>query len=77
MTMLKANQAISSEIQLDKLLPRILQVVIESAGADIGAFLGLKKDHWFIESKAELKDNEFTANRMAEPLSERSDLPEG
>jgi len=77
LTMIKANHAISSEIQLDKLLPRILRVVIESAGAEKGAFIGLQGEQWFIEAQAEMKDNELKVDTVPTILSENSDLPEG
>ncbi len=41
-TAIKAGQAISGEIELDRLLATLLTVTIESAGADAGAFLVLR-----------------------------------
>ena len=41
-TAIKAGQAISGEIELDRLLATLLAVTIESAGADAGAFLVLR-----------------------------------
>ncbi|MEH1781557.1 MAG: AAA family ATPase [Nostoc sp.] len=53
-TVLKASQTLSSEIELDKLLTKLLQVVIENAGADKCALLLLKEDRLLIESTAEV-----------------------
>lgn len=47
-TILKASQAISQEIQLDRLLERLLNVVLESAGAEQGAILLPTEEHWTI-----------------------------
>ena len=41
-TAIKAGQAISGEIELDRLLATLLAVTIESAGADAGAFVDLR-----------------------------------
>ena len=47
-TVMKASQAISSEIVLDKLLTTIMNVVIENAGAQHGFFLVEKSGQWSI-----------------------------
>ncbi|MEH1820852.1 MAG: AAA family ATPase [Nostoc sp.] len=51
---LKASQTLSSEIELDKLLTKLLQVVIENAGADKCALLLLKEDRLLIEATAKI-----------------------
>ncbi|MEH1978242.1 MAG: AAA family ATPase [Nostoc sp.] len=51
---LKASQTLSSEIELDKLLTKLLQVVIENAGADKCALLLLKEDRLLIEATAKV-----------------------
>lgn len=43
-TALKAGQAISGEIELDKLLAKLMQIVIENAGAQTGSLLLTDKD---------------------------------
>ncbi|WP_366839359.1 ATP-binding protein [Nostoc sp. LPT] len=53
-TVLKASQTLSSEIELDKLLTKLLQVVIENAGADKCALLLLKEDRLVIEATAQV-----------------------
>ena len=49
-TLLKASQALSSEIELEKLFATLLQVVIENAGADKCVLLMPQGDHWGIEA---------------------------
>ncbi|MDX1957957.1 MAG: AAA family ATPase [Leptospiraceae bacterium] len=57
-TILKSSQVISGEIDLEKLLSRLMDVIIENAGAEKG-FLVLKtKDKWFIEAEVESGSNE-------------------
>ncbi len=53
-TVLKASQTLSSEIELDKLLTKLLQVVIENAGADKCALLLLKEGRLVIEATAQV-----------------------
>lgn len=47
-TILKASQAISQEIQLDRLLERLLKVILESAGAEQGAILLPSDEYWTV-----------------------------
>jgi predicted ATPase/signal transduction histidine kinase len=49
-TVLKASQTLSSEIQLDKLLATLLHTVIENAGADKGVLLMPHENHWFVKA---------------------------
>jgi len=50
-SVLKASQAISGEIELERLLNKLMQVVIENAGAQIGFLLLQKKREWLIEAE--------------------------
>ena len=51
-TILKASQALSSEIQLDKLMAKLLHTVLENAGADKAALLMPQANQWFVEAVA-------------------------
>jgi len=51
-TLLKASQALSREIQLDKLLATLLHTVLENAGADKGVLLMPRDHQWFVEAIA-------------------------
>ena len=54
-TLLKASQSLSSEIELEKLLSTLLQVILENAGADKCALLMPKGDTWVIEALSQLE----------------------
>ncbi|MEH2249023.1 trifunctional serine/threonine-protein kinase/ATP-binding protein/sensor histidine kinase [Nostoc sp.] len=54
-TVFKASQTLSSEIELDKLLTKLLQVVIENAGADKCALLLLKAGRLKVEAIAQVR----------------------
>ncbi|MBD2772906.1 trifunctional serine/threonine-protein kinase/ATP-binding protein/sensor histidine kinase [Iningainema tapete] len=53
-TILKASQALSGEIELEKLLSVLLHVVQENAGADRCALLMPKNKQWVIEAFSQL-----------------------
>ena len=56
-SVLKASQAISGEIDLDKLLTRLMQIIIENAGAEKGYLLLEEQGEWLIEAEIEINQN--------------------
>jgi PAS domain S-box-containing protein len=50
-TMMKASQALSGEIVLSQLLEKMMNIVIENAGAEKGFLLLPKGNNWFIEAE--------------------------
>ncbi len=59
-SVLKASQAISGEIVLDKLLATLIKVVIENAGAERGCLLLNKNGQWVIEAEGALDKQDVT-----------------
>lgn len=59
-SVLKASQAISGEIVLDKLLSTLMKIVIENAGAQKGALILSNKDSLAIEAIAVSSSTEVT-----------------
>jgi len=53
-TVLKASRAIAGEIALDKLLAKMMHIVIENAGAQNGFLILARGDEWIIEAIAEV-----------------------
>ncbi len=49
-TVMKASQAISGEIMLDKLLANLMKILIENAGAQTGFLIWEKAGEWVIEA---------------------------
>ena len=49
-TVMKANQAISTEIMLDKLLASLMKIMIENAGAQTGHLILEREGKWLIEA---------------------------
>ncbi len=54
LTILKFNQLISSEIRLDKLLQKLLVIVLENAGAQRSILLTQDNDKWVVEAEGNL-----------------------
>lgn len=66
-SVLKASQAISSEIVLDKLLAKLMKIVIENAGAQKGFLIlhsqaepGNEKGNWVVEAEATVDSVDVT-----------------
>ncbi|MEH1960008.1 MAG: AAA family ATPase [Nostoc sp.] len=57
-TAIRASQAISREIELDRLLNSLMQILIENAGAQTGCLILENAGEWAIEAACELNDGE-------------------
>ena len=57
-TVMKATQAISSEIELDRLLRSLMKILIENAGAQTGSLILENSGKWVIEASSELNEGE-------------------
>jgi PAS domain S-box-containing protein len=55
-TVMKAAQAISSEIELERLLNSLMQILIENAGAQTGCLLLENSGEWLVEASCELNE---------------------
>ncbi|MBD1834949.1 AAA family ATPase [Cyanobacteria bacterium FACHB-472] len=76
-TVMKASQAISSEIELDQLLRSLMQILIENAGAQTGCLILENAGEWVIEASCELKDGENVgAMQVLQSIPLASRLPE-
>ncbi|MFN6487380.1 MULTISPECIES: AAA family ATPase [unclassified Nostoc] len=76
-TVMKAAQAISSEIELERLLSSLMQILIENAGAQIGYLLLENAGEWLIEASCELDEGKqvcATQVLRSTPMANR--LPE-
>ena len=74
---LKAYQAISSEIELEKLLRSLMQILIENAGAQSGCLLLENSGDWVIEAACELNDGQkICATQVLQSIPVANHLPE-
>ncbi|HEY9848750.1 MAG TPA: AAA family ATPase [Leptolyngbyaceae cyanobacterium] len=56
-TVIKSSQAISGEILLDKLLEKLMKILIENAGAEFGHLILPNKDKLFIEASGSVNSD--------------------
>ncbi len=59
-SVMKASQAISGEIVLDKLLASLMKILIENAGAQTGFLILEKAGQWAIEASGEVDADRIT-----------------
>src|SRR6185369_9286445 len=75
-TVLKAGQAISGEIVLDRLLDKLMQVAIENAGAQRGCLMLEKDGRLSIEAERSV-DGVASSARLPQPLEGNERLSPG
>lgn len=65
-TIFKASQVISGEIVLNDLLRKMMELLLENAGANKGWFLIKEKGEWWIRASNDLSKNEVNSTEMIE-----------
>ncbi|HEY9663200.1 MAG TPA: diguanylate cyclase, partial [Allocoleopsis sp.] len=76
-TVMKAAQAISSKIELERLLSSLMQILIENAGAQTGCLLLENSGEWAIEAACELNEGErVCATQILRSIPTTTRLPE-
>ena len=71
-SVMKAAQAISSEIELEKLLATLMEIVIANAGAQTGSLILHKEEQWLVVARA----NQERTEVLEIPLDECQELPQ-
>ncbi len=73
-SLLKANQLIAKEIQLDSLLQKMLEVLLENAGAEHGAIILDEDDHLIVEAAGGVGEgNRVVCERISKRLTDYVD----
>ncbi|MBD2527597.1 AAA family ATPase, partial [Nostoc sp. FACHB-133] len=76
-TIMKASQAISSEIELEQLLHTLMQILIENAGAQTGCLLLENAGEWTIEATCEITEGvQVCATQVLQSTPIANRLPE-
>ena len=78
-SVIKASQTLSREIQLDKLLATLMQVVLENAGAQKCVLVLPQGDKWVIEAIAQLNKAQTSTQLtvlQSEPIEESLEIPQ-
>ncbi|MDY6898027.1 MAG: ATP-binding sensor histidine kinase [Cyanobacteriota bacterium] len=73
-TVMKASEAITSEIVLDNLLDKLLSIILENAAAQKGCLILLKDEQLFIEAIDNDQDNDLVVLQST-PIEESQDIP--
>ena len=73
-TVMKASQALSGEIVLSSLLTKLMQIVLENAGAEKGFLLLDQAGQWLIEASGNIDENEIAVQQSI-PLETEDDRP--
>ncbi|MCJ8280656.1 MAG: GAF domain-containing protein [Rivularia sp. ALOHA_DT_140] len=73
-TVMKASEAITSEIVLDNLLDKLLSIILENAAAQKGCLILLKNEQLFIEAIDNDQDNDLVVLQST-PIEESEDIP--
>jgi signal transduction histidine kinase/DNA-binding NarL/FixJ family response regulator len=74
-SVMKASLAISREIDLDKLLTRLMTIVLENAGAERGLLILHHEGQWVIEAEADGQGVQRLASIPMETVNGKSDNP--
>lgn len=73
-TIMKASTALSEEIVLDKLLSKLMRVILENAGAQKGCLILEKNGKLFVEASATSETEEVTVLQSL-PVDEYQEIP--
>ncbi|MGB3206650.1 MAG: GAF domain-containing protein, partial [Crinalium sp.] len=74
-TVIKASQAISEEIRLDKLLEKLMRLVIKNGGAQTGSLILAIDDKLIVEAQASV-DSELVVLQPSVPVESNQFLPQ-
>jgi predicted ATPase/class 3 adenylate cyclase len=74
-SVIKASQAISGEIVLDSLLSKLMQVLIENAGAERGVLILEKAGEWLIDAEGRIGEEEVTVSQSIPVTADEACLP--
>ncbi len=73
-TVIKASQALSSEMVLSNLLDKLMKIAIENAGATRGCWLEKRESEWLIEAEGASPNEEVTVLQSIS-IEARQNLP--
>ncbi len=74
LSLMRSAQAISGEIQLDKLLQKLLIILLQNAGAHRVILLSRENDTWYVEAEGTASEQRISLAHV-EKMEQRNDLP--
>ncbi len=69
-SVVKASQALSSEIALPKLIERLMAIALQNAGADRGLLMLPSKDEYLIQAEARATGDQIEVTMRQEPITQ-------
>ncbi|MCW5801557.1 MAG: GAF domain-containing protein [Deltaproteobacteria bacterium] len=75
-TVMKASQAIASDMNLDSLLGKIMEIIVENTGAQAGSIVLERGGALFVHASRR-PNAQVTVIHGGQPLAQASDVPEG
>lgn len=74
-SIIKVYQIMSDEIILPKLMEKIMNLVIQNAGATRGVLIIRRNESFFVESEAVFENGEISCRFISKPLPDYQELP--
>ena len=68
-SVIKASQGLSGEIELPRLIDRLMTIAIENAGADRGLLILLAGDEYLVRAEARANGNQIEVTMRQEPIT--------
>ena len=68
-SVIKASQALSGEIELPKLIDRLMTIAIENAGADRGLLILPSEDEFLIQAEARATGDQVEVTMRQKPIT--------
>ena len=74
-SLLKVNQMISSEIQLNSLLENLMHILLQNAGADSGCFIRVEDKQLWLEATGNLNQIKVLSGQVISNYTSSKDIP--
>ena len=74
MTVLRAGQAIAGEVELDRVIDRLMRIMLQSAGATRGVLILAREGELYVEASIDA-ETEIVSVGPSVSIDERADLP--
>lgn len=75
MAVIEAAQTLSGEMDLEKLLSKLMQIVLENAGAQKGCLILKNGEHWTVEAASSDRSDEITVGHIVSTESDSHFAP--
>lgn len=74
LSIIKSAQTLSGEIQLERLLPKLIDILLENAGAERAVFFTLQDQQWYVESEGTISGIKVFLHEKS-LMEQKKDIP--